>query len=312
MLFARSATAGGQKFPVHWGGDCWSSYVAMEQTLRGGLSLTSSGFGFWSHDIGGFEHTSTADVYKRWCAFGLLSSHSRLHGSSSYRVPWAYDEEAVDVLRRFTCLKYSLMPYLYRQAVLTNETGVPMMRMMPLEFPEERSCVGLASQYMLGDSLLVSPVMNDQGMAEYYLPEGRWTSLLTGEERQGGRWFREHHDYMSLPLYVRPGSIIPVGAHEDTVQYDYALGVDWRIFALEEGQERTCVICGMDGQEEASLTVTHTPEGYALHLKGGRPCTATLMNVTAQSAEGAAMTIEGGSTRLRLSGEGEAFVRCGA
>ena len=312
VLFARSATAGGQKFPVHWGGDCWSSYVAMEQSLRGGLSLTSSGFGFWSHDIGGFERTSTADVYKRWCAFGLLSSHSRLHGSNSYRVPWAYDEEAVDVLRRFTRLKYSLMPYLYRQAVLTNETGVPMMRMMPLEFPEERTCVGLASQYMLGDSLLVSPVMNDQGMAEYYLPEGRWTSLLTGEERQGGRWFREHHDYMSLPLYVRPGSIIPVGAHEDTVQYDYALGVDWRIFALEEGQERTCVICGMDGQEEASLTVTHTPEGYALHLKGGRPCTATLMNVTAQSAEGAAMTIEGGSTRLRLSGEGEAFVRCGA
>ena len=312
VLFARSATAGGQKFPVHWGGDCWSSYVAMEQSLRGGLSLTSSGFGFWSHDIGGFEHTSTADVYKRWCAFGLLSSHSRLHGSSSYRVPWAYDEEAVDVLRRFTRLKYSLMPYLYRQAVLTNETGVPMMRMMPLEFPEERTCVGLASQYMLGDSLLVSPVMNDQGMAEYYLPEGRWTSLLTGEERQGGRWFREHHDYMSLPLYVRPGSIIPVGAHEDTVQYDYALDVDWRIFALEEGHERTCVICGMDGQEEASLTVTHTTEGYALRLMGGKSCTVTLMNVTAQSAEGAAMTIEGGSTRLRLSGEGEAFVRCGA
>ena len=312
VLFARSATVGGQKFPVHWGGDCWSSYVAMEQSLRGGLSLTSSGFGFWSHDIGGFEHTSTADVYKRWCAFGLLSSHSRLHGSSSYRVPWAYDEEAVDVLRRFTRLKYSLMPYLYRQAVLTNETGVPMMRMMPLEFPEERSCVGLGTQYMLGDSLLVAPIFNDQGMAEYYLPEGRWTSLLTGEERAGGRWIREHHDYMSLPLYVRPGSIIPVGAHEDTVQYDYAQDVDWRVYALEEGQERTCVICGMDGKPEASLTVTHTTEGYALHLTGGRSCTVTLMNVTAQSAEGAAMTVENGSTCLRLSGEGEAFVRCGA
>ena len=310
VLFARSATVGGQKFPVHWGGDCWSSYVAMEQSLRGGLSLTSSGFGFWSHDIGGFEHTSTADVYKRWCAFGLLSSHSRLHGSSSYRVPWAYDEEAVDVLRRFTRLKYSLMPYLYRQAVLTNATGVPMMRMMPLEFPEERSCAGLASQYMLGDSLLVAPVMNDQGMAEYYLPEGRWTSLLTGEERQGGRWYREHHDYMSLPLYVRPGSIIPVGAHEDTVQYDYAQDADWRVYALDKGQERTCAICGMDGQPEATLTVARTAEGYALRLTGGKPCTVTLMGVQAQSAEGAAMTAQNGSTRLRLSGEGEAFVRC--
>ena len=170
--------------------------------------------------------------------------------------------------------------------------------------------MGLGTQYMLGDSLLVAPIFNDQGMAEYYLPEGRWTSLLTGEERQGGRWFQEHHDYMSLPLYVRPGSIIPVGAHEDTVQYDYAQDVNWQVYALEEGQERTCVICSTDGKPEASLTVAHTPEGYALRLMGGKSCTVTLMNVTAQSAEGAAMTVEGGATRLRLSGDGEAFVRC--
>ena len=103
ILFARSATVGGQKFPVHWGGDCWSDYEAMEESLRGGLSLCMAGFGFWAHDIGGFEHTSTADVYKRWVAFGLLSSHSRLHGSQSYRVPWVYDEEAVDVLRYHCC-----------------------------------------------------------------------------------------------------------------------------------------------------------------------------------------------------------------
>ncbi|WP_277286104.1 TIM-barrel domain-containing protein, partial [Ruminococcus callidus] len=90
VLFARSATVGGQKFPVHWGGDCWSDYESMEESLRGGLSLCMSGFGFWAHDIGGFENTSTADVYKRWVAFGLLSSHSRLHGSTSYRVPWVY------------------------------------------------------------------------------------------------------------------------------------------------------------------------------------------------------------------------------
>ena len=102
VLFARSATVGGQKFPVHWGGDCWSDYESMEESLRGGLSLLMSGFGFWAHDIGGFESTSTPDVYKRWVAFGLLSSHSRLHGSTSYRVPWAYDEEAVDVVRFFT------------------------------------------------------------------------------------------------------------------------------------------------------------------------------------------------------------------
>ena len=100
-LFARSATVGGQKFPVHWGGDCNSTYVSMSESLRGGLSLCLSGFGFWSHDIGGFEGTAQPDLYKRWLAFGLLSSHSRLHGSTSYRVPWLFGEEAVDVCRYF-------------------------------------------------------------------------------------------------------------------------------------------------------------------------------------------------------------------
>lgn len=99
VVFARSATVGSQKFPVHWGGDCSADFSSMAESLRGGLSLGLCGFGFWSHDIGGFEHTATADVYKRWLAFGMLSSHSRLHGSTSYRVPWLYDEEAVDVLR---------------------------------------------------------------------------------------------------------------------------------------------------------------------------------------------------------------------
>lgn len=134
IVFARSATTGGQKFPVHWGGDCDSTYDAMAESLRGGLSLTTSGFGYWSHDIGGFENTATPDVFKRWTAFGLLSSHSRFHGSSSYRVPWNFDEEAVDVARHFTKLKNSLMPYLYEQAVQNSKTGIPVMRSMVLEF----------------------------------------------------------------------------------------------------------------------------------------------------------------------------------
>jgi alpha-D-xyloside xylohydrolase len=137
VLFARSASVGSQKFPVHWGGDCTSVYESMAESLRGGLSLSLSGFGFWSHDIGGFESTSTADLYKRWIAFGLLSTHSRLHGSSSYRVPWLYDEESVEVLRFFTQLKCRLMPYLYTQAILTAHTGIPMMRAMLLEHPED-------------------------------------------------------------------------------------------------------------------------------------------------------------------------------
>ena len=180
VLFARSATVGGQKFPVHWGGDCWSDYESMEESLRGGLSLMMSGFGFWAHDIGGFEHTSTADVYKRWVAFGLLSSHSRLHGSSSYRVPWVYDDEAVDVVRFFTRLKAKLMPYLYKTSIDTSRSGIPTMRSMVMEFTSDKTCHYLDKQYMLGDNLLAAPIFNDQSIAEYYLPKGTWTDFFTG------------------------------------------------------------------------------------------------------------------------------------
>lgn len=124
-------------------------------------------------------------MYKRWCAFGLLSSHSRLHGSTSYRVPWLYDEEAVDVLRFFTNLKMRLMPYLYRAAVQAHTEGIPTMRAMALEFPKDRTCLYLDRQYMLGDNLLVAPVMNDRGIGEYYLPKGCWTNFFTNERRDG-------------------------------------------------------------------------------------------------------------------------------
>lgn len=210
MVFARSATVGGQKFPVHWGGDCWSNYESMAESLRGGLSLTLSGFGYWSHDIGGFEQQSTADVYKRWAAFGLLSTHSRLHGSTSYRVPWVYDEEAVEVVRFFTGLKLELVPYLYEQAQKTSRTGIPLMRAMALEYEEDPNCRYLDRQYMLGDSLLVAPIFNDQGIAEYYLPQGEWVNYLTGERARGGVWRKEKHGYLSIPLWVRAGSVIPV------------------------------------------------------------------------------------------------------
>jgi len=179
VVFARSSSAGGQRLPVHWGGDNFATYASMAETLRAGLSLAASGFGFWSHDISGFEDTAPADVYKRWCAFGLLSSHSRLHGSRSYRVPWLFDEEAVDVLRFFTRLKCRLMPYLYQLAVETHETGVPVMRPMFLEFPDDPACEHLDRQYMLGGSLLVAPVFREDGIVDYYLPDGVWTTSWT-------------------------------------------------------------------------------------------------------------------------------------
>ncbi|WP_322183910.1 alpha-xylosidase [Neglectibacter caecimuris] len=237
-LFARSATVGGQKFPVHWGGDCSSNYPSMSESLRAGLSLCLSGFGFWSHDISGFEGTAPADVYKRWAAFGLLSTHSRLHGSNSYRVPWLFDEEAVDVLRKFTNLKCTLMPYLYSAAVETHRTGVPTMRAMVLEFPTDADplnipCADLDRQYMLGESLLVAPVFTREGDVDYYLPAGTWTGLLDNRTVEGGRWLHEVHDFMSLPLMVRENTLLPIGADDQNVEYDYGKDLTLHVFQLK-------------------------------------------------------------------------------
>ncbi|GMA32476.1 alpha-xylosidase [Litorihabitans aurantiacus] len=247
VLFARSATAGGQQFPVHWGGDCESTFVAMAESLRGGLSLGMSGFGFWSHDIGGFEGTPDPAVFKRWVAFGLLSSHSRLHGSNSYRVPWAFDDEAVDVTRAFTRLKMSLMPYLGAVGETASSTGVPVMRAMALEFPRDRGVAGLGTQYLLGSSLLVAPVFSAGRRTEVYLPGGTWTHLLTGERVEGRGWRAEEHGFDSLPLYVRPGTVLPVGAVTDTPEYAWADGVVLRLFELPDGYDAVTTVPGGTG-----------------------------------------------------------------
>ena len=269
-LFARSATAGGQKFPVHWGGDCYSSFESMAESLRGGLSLGLSGFGFWSHDIGGFEGKPPAEVYKRWIAFGLLSSHSRLHGSSSYRVPWLFDEEAVDVLRFFTRLKCRLMPYLWAKAVEAHQTGLPVMRPMLLEFPDDPACDGLDRQYLLGESLIVVPVFSSDNTVSYYVPAGRWTHFLTGETVEGPRWVREEsHGFQSLPLLVRPGTVLPIGAEENRPDYEFADGVELRVYAFADGQEATVSIPALDGQVTA-LSVHVRRDGSQITAKADR------------------------------------------
>ncbi|GAA3762332.1 alpha-xylosidase [Salinactinospora qingdaonensis] len=217
VLFARSATVGGQRMPVHWGGDNSSSFASMAESLRGGLSLSLSGFGFWSHDIGGFEGEPDPAVFKRWLAFGLLSSHSRLHGSGSYRVPWVFDtdghapgQSATEVARRFIRLKQELTPYLVRAGRTAHEEGVPVMRPMVLAFPDDPTCAHLDRQYMLGPDLLVAPVLSESGTVQYYLPAGTWTHLLTGEQLtlESGQWRTEKHDFDSLPAWVRAGSTL--------------------------------------------------------------------------------------------------------
>ncbi|WP_349814798.1 TIM-barrel domain-containing protein [Curtobacterium sp. MCJR17_043] len=249
VLFARSATAGGQQMPVHWGGDNTSSFPSMAETLRGGLSLALSGFGFWSHDIGGFEGTPDPAVFKRWVQFGLLSSHSRFHGSSSYRVPWAFDEEAVDVTRIFTELKLRLMPYLYAAGLEASARGIPVMRPMPLAFPDDPTAAYCDRQYMLGADLLVAPVFSASGEVEYWLPAGSWTNWFTGEVVTGGVWRREQHGFDTLPLWVREGAVLPLSTRTDRPDHDYHEALEFRAFPGSAGAgARSVVVTAPDGR----------------------------------------------------------------
>ncbi|MFC4302605.1 alpha-xylosidase [Cohnella boryungensis] len=288
-LFARSATAGGQQFPVHWGGDCEATYESMAESLRGGLSLGLSGFGYWSHDIGGFEQSSPPDLYKRWVQFGLLSSHSRLHGSTSYRVPWLYDEEAVDVLRFFTKLKLRLMPYLYGQSVISSKQGIPMMRAMLLEFGDDPTVDQLDRQYMLGDALLVAPIFNPEGESIYYLPRGTWTHFLSGEQVQGGGWRKDSHDYYSLPLYARENSLIPVGNVDTRPDYDYSDGVTFHLFALQDGASAAASVPTLQGELQFAVQASRSGSQITLTKKGDATNWSVLLRgiPAIQSVEGA-------------------------
>jgi alpha-D-xyloside xylohydrolase len=293
VVFARSATVGTQQFPVHWGGDNLSTPQSMAESLRGGLSLTMSGFGYWSHDIGGFEGTPEAWLFKRWIAFGLLSSHSRLHANYSYRVPWAFDEEAVDVLRLFTKLKATLMPYLYQAARTAHLTGVPMMRAMVVEFPDDPACTHLDRQYMLGPDLLVAPVFREDGVVDYYVPDGEWTHYLTGETVTGPRWVRETHGVDSVPLLVRPGTVLPVGAVDDRPDYDYADGVTLHVFGLADGASVTTVVPTVSG--DVACTFTTTRRGDTVEVSADTPPARWRVRVAGGppvDAEGSSLTVQ--------------------
>lgn len=282
-LYARSATVGGQQQPVHWGGDCESSFNGMAQSLRAGLSLTSSGFGFWSHDIGGFEGAfPDPAVYKRWVAFGMLGSHSRLHGSSVYRVPWLFDEEdknngvellpgqtAVDVLRQFTKLKLELMPYVYQIGLQPHRNGTPVMRSMFLEFPNDQTCRVLDRQYMFGPSLLVAPIFTYSGEVSYYLPDGVWTNWLTGEQAFGGAWRTETHGYDSIPLWVRDGSLIVTNPGQTTPERIYGENPLVSVF-LENVVSAETTVTEIDGSAVV-FTARRTETGVRISSSDQRP-----------------------------------------
>jgi len=268
LVFARSGTTGSQKFPVHWGGDCFATFEAMAEDLRGGLSFCLSGPAFWSHDIGGFEGTANPACYKRWVAFGLLSTHSRLHGSGSYRVPWIFDDEAVDVMRHFARLKNRLFPYLFAAAHEARDLGHPAMRAMVLEFPDDPACRYLDRQYMLGGSLLVAPVFNTEGMAEYYVPAGKWTDLQTGAAVAGGVWKREPLDFFHIPLLVRENTLLPMRTSDEAPAWKRTDPLDLHVYELQDGAEARTRVVPTDGGQAVTFSAKRRDGKIVLSRSG--------------------------------------------
>ncbi len=254
IVFARSATAGGQQYPVHWGGDSEPTFVSMAETLRGGLSLAMSGFGYWSHDMGGFEGTPEDEVFIRWFPFGMLTTHSRLHGSHSYRVPWNYGDTAVEVARRFIAFKNRLMPYLGTHARAVTAEGTPVMRPMALEFPEDRGSRHVDTQYMFGPDLLVAPVFNAAGDVDVYLPTDGWTDLLSGMHLDRSGWHHQVYPLTSLPVLVADGTVLPVGADPTRPDYDWIENLDLYLVRPSEGT-RTVTIAAPGSAPDLVATV---------------------------------------------------------
>ena len=232
IIWARSAWAGSQRYPLHWGGDAENTNSAMAATLRGGLSFGLSGFTYWSHDVGGFVQTPARDLYRRWLGFGVLTSHTRCHGAPP-REPWGVDEALVDDFRRAVELKYRLMPYIYAQAVHSSEHGYPMLRTLFFEYPEDQTSWYIDDEYMFGSDLLVAPLFETGETRNVYLPPGAWLDYQTGKTYRGGQWHRLAAGAIPVVLLVRDHAVIPhISLAQSTAEMDWN-NIELRVFSTE-------------------------------------------------------------------------------
>ncbi|MEJ5201990.1 MAG: TIM-barrel domain-containing protein, partial [Anaerolineales bacterium] len=210
LIWARSAWAGSQRYPLHWSGDGSATWRDLPCTLRSGLSLGLSGFVFWSHDIGGFIGNPTPELYSRWVQLAAFTSHARAHGEPP-REPWYYGERAEAIYRRYMELRYRLIPYIYSQAVECVRQSLPMLRALVLEFQDDPTVATIEDEYLFGDSFLVAPIMTPSNERMVYLPEGQWIDYWSKRVVPGNRWLKVKAPLEKLPLWVRAGSIIPMG-----------------------------------------------------------------------------------------------------
>ena len=216
IIWARAGWAGCQRYPLHWGGDSACSWDGMAGSLKGGLQLGLSGFGFWSHDVPGFHGVPNFmnsvlpdDIYVRWTQFGVFSSHLRYHGSHE-REPWHYPNIA-PIIRKWLKLRYKLIPYILQQSEKTTKTGFPVLRALILHHPNDKTCRQIDDQYYFGDNMLVAPVMNSENIRDIYLPEGNWVHFFTHEVFEGSQWLKNVEVPLDeMPVFVKQGAVIPM------------------------------------------------------------------------------------------------------
>ncbi len=231
VIWARSAWAGSQRYPLHWGGDAATNNTGMMGDLRGGLSFGLSGFSFWSHDMGGFVTASPEDIYRRWLPFGFLSSHTRAHGAPPTE-PWLISESFTDAFRAAAEMKYRLMPYVYAQAKDCSNRGLPMVRAMFVEFPDDPGAWYCEDQYMFGSQILVAPLMESGNERTVYLPQGKWIDYQTGEVYASG-YRNIKAGTIPCVILVRDGSYIPhvpVAQSTDRIEWDK---LEWKAYQVD-------------------------------------------------------------------------------
>jgi alpha-D-xyloside xylohydrolase len=261
IIWARSAWAGSQRYPLHWGGDAENTDSAMAATLRAGLSLGLSGFTYWSHDVGGFVRAPSVDLYRRWMPFGALTSHTRCHGSPP-REPWAFDEAFVEDFRRAVELKYSLMPYIYAQALQSSAQGWPMLRALFLEYPDDPTSWLIEDEYLFGSDLLVAPMIEAGNDRQVYLPPGSWTDYQTGKVYRGAQWLRIAPGRIPVVLLVKDHAVIP---HAQIAQSAAEMNwkeIELRVFSTDRGAATGQF--ALPGESPQTLRLESSPQGFTL------------------------------------------------
>lgn len=232
VIWARSAWAGSQRYPLHWGGDAATTNTGMLGDLRGGLSFGLSGFSFWSHDMGGFVTASPEDIYRRWLPFGFLSSHTRAHGAPPTE-PWLISESFTQAFRESAEMKYKMMPYVYAQAKECSEKGLPMVRALFVEFPNDPGAWLVEDEYMFGSQILVAPLMESGSSRMCYLPKGKWIDYQNGKVYEGG--YQEiATGKIPAIILVRDGSLIPhvpLAQRTDNIEWDK---IEWKAYSADK------------------------------------------------------------------------------